>query len=135
EALPKDVYVGEAGFAEPLKLGLQGDHVAHVIRVASLFLVDAVGAVEGRVWLVAVVDALPDGFQRRVRRADRVIVDVPAARPESLQDLAKDGPLAVVWQVVNAERRDDRVQLRRNRLRPGRGEHVELDVTVPAVEG
>ena len=85
--------------------------------------------------ILPVGDPFPGGLDQRIRRAHRIVVEVPAAGDEVIEDLGEQAPLAVVGQVVDAHRGHHGVQHRRDAGRPlPAGRHVELGVPVAAGE-
>jgi hypothetical protein len=90
--LPVDVDPLEACRSQIVQLLVKGDDVAHVVLVARLLLRRAVEALACRLWVVAIVHSLPGGLDNGIRRAHRVVVDVPPARGEGLEDLRPFDP-------------------------------------------
>src|SRR5450759_87763 len=128
EMLPVDVDTLETCRSQVIQLLVKGDHVAHVVLVARLLLRRAMEAFACRIWVVVIVHSFPAGLDNGIRRAHRVIVGVPAARGEALEDLGEQALLSVIGQVVDAHRGHHRVDRCWNRRRPAAGRHVELDV-------
>src|SRR5665647_1834423 len=102
--------------------------VAHVVLVASLLLRRAMKAIVRILGVVAIVRSRPGFLDSGIRRAHRVIVEVPPTGSEVLEDLSKQTLLPVIGHVVDAHRAHDRVKPGRNRRGPAARRHVELDV-------
>src|ERR1035437_10259881 len=96
QMFPVDVYPLEACRSQIVQLLVKGNDVAHVVVVARLLLRRAVEALACRLGVVAIVHSLPGGFDNVIRRAHRVVVDVPTARGEALDDLGEQALLSVI---------------------------------------
>jgi hypothetical protein len=107
QMLPVDVDPLEARRPQIVQLLVKGDHVAHVVLVARLLLRRAMEALACRLRVVAIIHSCPGGFDNRVRGTYRVVVDVPAARGQVLEDLGEQAVLPVIGQVVDAHRGHD----------------------------
>ena len=103
----------------------------HVVVPAGLLLGRAVQAFGRPLRIAGVVDPLPGGGDNRVLGAHRVVVEVPAAGGEVAEGLGEQPLLALIGQVVHAQRGHHRIEGRRNRGGPVPGGHVVLDVPVP----
>src|ERR1700677_4170722 len=82
QVLPEDVHALEARRTEEAELRVERDHVPDVVLVSELLLGGAVRALGRGRRAATVPGPQPRLLDHRVRRRDRVIVEVPAAGGE-----------------------------------------------------
>src|SRR5215468_4606546 len=93
----------EPGRAQVAELLVERDDVADVVLPAGVFLRRRMQPPAGQLGIAVLSHTLPGCLDDRVLGADGIIIQVPAARREPVEDLGEQALLALIGQMVHEQ--------------------------------